>query len=96
MIENNRVKKISLEQVEVIDKAGHVIKESDHSLEQENSGPRVMGNIHVMKAGPLGFLILPLLIPVFLIGFILLLVFALFFGKTVFKVITNPFQRKTN
>jgi hypothetical protein len=99
-----RPKKISLDQVEVIDQQGRVVKESDHSADarspfsgqfkgtQFNGTP--FGGMRVMKASPWMLLALPIVLPLLIFGVILLLFFALFFGKTVFKILKGPFPTK--
>lgn len=82
-------KKISVDQVEVIDAQGHVIQESKDSEQQahEYRNPFAKGQIKVFKGGPAMLLLLPVLIPLMLVGFILLLIFAIFFGRRAFKVV---------
>lgn len=79
------MKKIDPKNVEVIQADGTPLHEKPVSEAGLFSG----GSFRVVKMGPIGGLatlvMLPLLIPVFLIGFILLMVLAMIFGKTVFK-----------
>jgi hypothetical protein len=93
-------KKISIDQVEVIDQKGRVVKESDHSQEDRSPfngatfGGTNFGGMKVMKASPWMLLALPIVLPLLFFGLIILLVFAVLFGKTVFKVWKGPFPRK--
>ena len=73
-----KARKVSADQVEILDQNG-----SHLSGKQETSG------FKVVKMGPIGsiagLLLLPIIIPIAIIGFFFLLILALFFGKTVFK-----------
>ena len=80
-----KAKKIAPDQVEIIDSNGTHIAGKD-----ESRGPFFAGsNMRVVKMGPLGglagLIMLPILIPIAIIGFFLLLVFAMIFGKAFFK-----------
>ncbi len=78
-----KAKKIAPDQVEVVDANGA------HVAGKEEPRVNSFGGVHVVKMGPLGglagLLFLPILIPVAIIGFFLLTIFALFFGKAFFK-----------
>lgn len=89
------MKKISADQVEVLDQSGRVVKDSDHTLDEKGARAQGFGNIRVIQGGPAFLLLAPLLIPLFIVGMILLMVFALFFGRSVFKVVTSRFPKRT-
>ncbi len=79
-----KAKKIAPDQIEVIDATGaHVAGK----VEQPTNP--FMGGMKVVKMGPMGGLaalvMLPILIPVAIIGFFLLAIFAIIFGKAFFK-----------
>jgi hypothetical protein len=80
-----KAKKIAPDQVEVLGADGAHIA----GKEQPNPFAFQNGGFKVVKMGPLGGLaglvMLPILIPVAIIGFFVLLLFAMIFGKTVFK-----------
>jgi|GEM_PF-2102569 len=91
-------KKINADQVEVIDAQGHVIQESKegpqgsgrtHEADRPFAGKfgGGFGQVRIFRGGPAMLLLLPLLIPFALIAFFLLIVFALIFGRRVFKVV---------
>ncbi len=90
------MKKITVDQVEVLDAKGQVIKESDHTLDRDSGNPRMMGNFRVIKGGPLALLLLPLAIPILLVGFFVLMIVALFFGRSIFKIVSGPLQRRSS
>jgi len=92
------LKKINADQVEVIDAQGHVIQESKEGPHGSNGtheadrpfDARFGGGfrqVRIFRGGPAMLLLLPLLIPFALIALFLLIVFALIFGKRVFKVV---------
>jgi hypothetical protein len=80
-----KAKKIAPDQVEVLDANGA------HVAGKEQASPFGFqnGGFKVVKMGPLGALtglvMLPIIIPVAIIGFFLLMLFAMVFGKTFFK-----------
>jgi hypothetical protein len=80
-----KAKRIAPDQIEVIDANGAHIAGKDES--QKN--PFMGSGMKVVKMGPVGALaglvLLPILIPVAIIGFILLAVFAMLFGKAFFR-----------
>ena len=88
------MKKITADEIEVIDSQGKVLKESSHHVEEKESHFKIngipfgkMGHFKVLKGGPLMLLMIPIIIPFILVGFFLLLVVALLFGRSAFKVI---------
>jgi hypothetical protein len=76
-------KKISAAQVEVIDAQGQVIQEAKES----NTRSQGRAQMKVFKGGPAMLLLLPILIPLAFVGFFLLMIFALIFGRKAFRVI---------
>ena len=80
-------KKIAASKVEVIDQAGHTIQQAKESdgAPRGFSGP-FGGQIRVIQGGPWMLLVLPLLIPFVIIGFFILMVLTLFFGRSMFKM----------
>jgi hypothetical protein len=86
-MEQETPKKISAEQIEVIDAHGHVIQESKEQAEMKNPFGGAFGGVKVFRGGPAVLLLLPLLIPIAIIGMFLVTIFALIFGRSVFKVI---------
>lgn len=80
-----KAKKIAPDQVEVIDASGAHIA----GKENEPTNPFMGSGFKVVKMGPgtglAGLLLLPILIPIAIIGFFLLAIFALVFGKAFFK-----------
>jgi len=80
-----KARKVSADQVEVLDQNGsHIAGKSE-----SESSPFSAGGFKVVKMGPLaslgGLLLLPVLIPVAIIGFFLLMIFAMIFGRAVLK-----------
>ena len=78
--DHEAIKKISPDQVEVVG----VASEGHPGQSTFSQSPFQM---KVIKGGPVTLLLLPLLIPVFLIGFILLMIAMIFFGTSVFKMV---------
>lgn len=83
-----KAKKISSENVEILGADGsHIAGKEDQAT--PNFGGFGGGGFKVVKMGPLGglagLLLLPIMIPVVLIGIILLAVFAMIFGKALFR-----------
>jgi hypothetical protein len=80
-----KAKKIAPDQIEVIDANGVHIA----GKENEATNPFMGSGFKVIKMGPgtglAGLLLLPILIPIAIIGFFLLAIFALIFGKAFFK-----------
>jgi hypothetical protein len=81
-----KAKKIAADQVEVLGANG------EHIAGKEQANPfgfQQAGGFKVVKMGPLGGLVglvmLPILIPVAIIGFFGLMLLAMVFGKTIFK-----------
>ena len=89
MSDSEQPKKISADQVEVIDAQGHVLQESKESESRANpfQGAFGSGQIKVFRGGPAMLLLLPIMIPLVLIGFFILMVFALIFGRRAFRII---------
>ncbi len=74
-------KKIAPEQVEILGAGTHA--------KHVDQGPRNEG-IKIIQSGPMGLFAIPLaivLLPVLLIGLFFLMFLAVFFGRSVFKVI---------
>ena len=91
MRESGQPRKVSVDQMEILGSNGEVIKEGHRP--ESVAHPFHFGGIKVFKGG-LGLLILlPVLIPVMLLFFILISVFALFFGKGVVRVFTSQGRR---
>lgn len=80
-----KAKKISSDQVEVLDSNGAHLA----GKETASASPFSAGGFKVVKMGPVGtvagLLILPILIPLAIIGFFLMMIFAMLFGKTFVK-----------
>lgn len=80
-----KAKRIAPDQIEVIDANGTHIA----GKEEATANPFMGSGMKVMKMGPVGALaglvMLPIIIPIAIIGFILLAVFAMLFGKAFFK-----------
>jgi len=81
-----KAKRIAPDQIEVIDSNGtHIAGKA------ESQGPFFggSGGMRVVKMGPVsaiaGLIMLPILIPIAIIGFFLLAIFAIIFGKAFFK-----------
>ncbi len=87
-----KAKRISPDQVEVVDANG------THVAGKEEAPANPFGGVHVVKMGSLGglgtLLLLPILIPVAIIGFFLLALLAILFGKTFFKAGMSKFIRR--
>jgi hypothetical protein len=83
-----KAKRIAPDQIEVIDASGAHVAGKDASTNPFGANG-MNGGIHVMKMGPLGglagLLLLPILIPIAIIGFFLLAILAIFFGKAIFR-----------
>lgn len=78
-----KAKKISADQVEVVDATGA------HVAGKEAEGPAVFSGMKVVKVGPMGgvlaLLALPLLLPLMLIALLFIAILAVFFGKAFFR-----------
>ena len=92
-------KKISPDQVEVLSAQGEVVKEaSDRSATAGTNSPfgqtfgRGFGQMKVIQGGPWLLLLLPVLIPVVLIGLFILMVCALIFGRGMFKMVKGQIR----
>lgn len=85
-------RKVSAAEVEILGSEGQTIqkpeKQSDHFRGAS------FGGIRVIKGGPALLLILPLLIPIAIFSFFAMAVFALFFGRRVFRVFSAGIQRR--
>ena len=84
MDESEQPRKISPDQVEIISPNGESTQHPDAKGQGSPFGGS-FGQVKVFRGGPATLLLLPILIPVFLVGFVLLLIAALLFGKTIFK-----------
>jgi hypothetical protein len=78
-------RKVSASSVEVLSSNGETLQESQSRFEKPKSFTYV--NVKVFKGGPALLLLLPLLIPVVILGLFMMTIFALFFGKNVVKVV---------
>lgn len=80
-----KAKRIAPDQIEVIDAHGTHIA----GKEESPKNPFMGSGFKVVKMGPVGalagLLMLPIIIPIAIIGFILLAIFAMLFGKAFFK-----------
>ncbi len=86
MSSNEAPKKISADHVEVLAADGHTIQEAkDHSSSPNGFFSGNGAQVRVIRGGPAMLLLAPILIPLLIIGFFLLAIFALFFGRTLFK-----------
>ena len=70
------MKKIDASQVEVLDRGGESL------TPKKEPGAGAFG-VRVIQAGPVGLLLLPLLIPVLILGFFLLMIPMFLFGRRV-------------
>ncbi len=86
-------RKVPLSQVEVIGADGSVVKEASESASPHQANSP-FGNIKVIKAGPWMLFLLPLLIPVAIIGVILMMVLALLFGRGMFKLVGRTLRTR--
>lgn len=86
-------KKISPDQVEIIGANGEVVKPAHDTHTTEGAFQGTFGGMRVMKVGPWALLLLPVLIPIMIIGFFIIMLLAMVFGKTMFKVLKNPIIR---
>ena len=85
-------KKISSAQVEVLGADGEVVKPAREGFSPQKDEPRAFGQIQVMKLGPWALVFLPVLIPILILGFFLLLLLAMVFGKGMFKIIKGQIR----
>jgi hypothetical protein len=85
-------RKVDASVVEVVGRNGEVIQEGE-----QGQGPRIHSfqGIKVFKGGPVALLLLPVLIPLVLFFFLLAMVFALVFGRGVFKVFSTGLKRRS-
>ena len=79
-------KKISPDQVEIIGTQGEVVKEAQRGSTRPGAAFS-FGQMKVIKGSPWMLLFLPVLIPVVLFAFFFIAVFALIFGRGLFKVV---------
>ncbi len=93
-----KAKRIAPDQIEVIDANGTHIAGKDDSNEDPFKAAFGHGGVHVVKMGSFGgigtLLMLPILIPVAIIGFFLLAILALLFGKAFFKAGMSKILRR--
>jgi hypothetical protein len=85
-------RKVNASEIEILGTSGETIRESE-----ANSGrPHgfTYGNVKVFKGGPALLLLLPLLIPIAILAFFLMTIAALFFGKSVMKIMTTAIRRR--
>ena len=85
-------RKVDASHVEVIGKSGEILRESEDS-KTANPFSGFTG-VRVIQGGPAMLLLLPILIPVMLVGFFLLMIFALVFGRGVFNIATRTLRRR--
>ncbi len=99
---NESPRKVDSSVIEVVGRDGEVIREGDHdpvlkSSRESVNGPHLYGfqGIKVFKGGPAALLLLPVLIPLVLFFFLVAMVFALVFGRGVFKVFSTGLKRRS-
>ncbi len=92
MSESAAPRKISASEIEILGAGGETIRESVRNPVGPDA--TAFGNIRVFKGGPALLLLLPLLIPVAILVFFMMAIAALFFGKSVMKVMTAGFRRR--
>ena len=92
MSEQEKPKKISADQVEVIGVQGEVVKEASGSKHAPKS-PFGFGQVKVIRGSPWMILLLPVLLPIVLFAFFFIAVFALIFGRGLFKVVGRNVRR---
>jgi hypothetical protein len=85
-------RKVDASEIEILGTGGETIRESD--AKAAHSHGFSYGNVKVFKGGPALLLFLPLLIPIAILAFFLMAVAALFFGKSVFKLMTAAVRRR--
>ena len=92
MSEFESPRKVDASEIEILGTRGETIRES----EAHSGSPRgfTYGNVKIFKGGPALLLFLPLLIPIAILAFFLMTVAALFFGKSVMKVMTTAIRRR--
>lgn len=92
MNEQEKPKKISADQVEVIGIKGEVVKEATGS-ERAPKSPFGFGQVKIIQGSPWMLLLLPVLLPIVLFAFFFIAVFALIFGRGLFKVVGRNVRR---
>lgn len=85
-------KKISPDQVEIIGAHGEVVKEAKAS-DARPGAAFAFGQMKVIKGSPWMLLLLPVLIPVLIFAFFFIAVFALIFGRGLFKVASRNVRK---
>lgn len=85
-------RKVNASEIEILGTGGETIRGS----EADSGRPRgfTYGNVKVFKGGPALLLFLPLLIPIAILVFFLMTIAALFFGKSVMKIMTTAIRRR--
>ncbi len=85
-------RKVSPAEVEILGAGGETIRESERN--PGGSSLFSSGNIRVFKGGPALLLLLPLLIPIAILAFFTMAIAALFFGKSVMRVVSTGIRRR--
>ncbi len=96
MNENEAPKKISADQVEVIGANGEVVKPGESKKTRDDPFQGRFGNIRVIQGSPWLLLLLPIVIPIAIVFFFIIMIFALLFGKSLFKIFRGPTLRPRN
>jgi hypothetical protein len=85
-------RKVNPAEVEILDSSGEVLKGRNHQAKDSRSGG--FGGIRVIQGGPALLLLLPILIPILIFGFLIMAVMALFFGQRVMRVFSTGLRRR--
>ena len=92
MMNEDKPKKIAASQVEVLGANGEVVKPSESSQTKQSATFGSFGQVHVMKGSHWMLLLIPVMIPFLIIGFFLLMILALFFGRGMFKIMKGQIR----
>ena len=85
-------RKVNADAIEVIGRQGETLRESRE--EEPITAGRSFGGVKVIQGGPALLLFLPLLIPIAIVAFLMMTVFALLFGRSAIRVFsTRLFKR---
>jgi hypothetical protein len=89
---DDQPRKVSSAEIEILDSSGEVLKERSRGAEDLRSGN--FGGVKIIRGGPAFLLLLPVLIPILILGFFIMTVVALFFGRSVMRVFSTGLRRR--
>ena len=85
-------RKVSPAEIEILDSTGEIVRERSKNAKAAGSG--TFGGVRVIQGGPAILLLLPVLIPILIVGFFIMAFMALFFGRGIMRVFSTGLRRR--